>query len=64
MTEGSEVGSPVIRALRALPRSTFAAAVFVLVAVALLVLVLVNPGERVGPIEPANPPVGQELPAP
>ncbi len=55
--------SPLVRALRALPRTTFAAAVFVLVALALLALVLLNPGERVGPVEPATPPVGQELPA-
>lgn len=49
---------PFVRWLRGLPSWAFAAAVLVLVALALVVLLVVNPGHRMGPVQPARPPVG------
>lgn len=50
--------SPVARWLRRLPTAAFAALVVALVVLVVAVLLLVNPGHRVGPVEPARPPVG------
>lgn len=55
--------SPVVLALRRLSAPAWAAIVVGLVVLALLVLAVANPGERVGPVRPASPPVGgSELP--
>ena len=56
--------SPVVRWIRGLPQVVYAALLVAIVVVLLLVAVLVNPGERVGPVRPADPPVGgPDLPA-
>lgn len=51
--------SPVLRWVRTAPAVTFALTVVLVVALTLAVVVLVNPGHRVGPVRPAAPPVGQ-----
>lgn len=61
MSTEPEVGphrSPVARWLRRLPAGAFAALVLAIVVLVVAVLVVVNPGHRVGPVEPARPPVG------
>jgi len=56
--------SPVTRWIRDLPQWMYVALILGVVAVLLLTALLVNPGERVGPVEPARPPVGgPSLPA-
>ena len=55
---------PAIAALRRLPALVWAAALVGVVVLALVVLAVANPGERVGPVRPAAPPVGgPDLPA-
>lgn len=51
--------SPVLRWIRRAPAATFALAVVLVVVLTVAVLALANPGHRVGPVQPANPPVGQ-----
>ncbi len=50
--------TPVVRWIRGLSQAAYAGLLVLLVAVLLLLAVLVNPGERVGPVRPAAPPVG------
>lgn len=50
--------SPVVLALRRLPALVWAAVLVGVVVLAVLVLAVANPGERVGPVRPAAPPVG------
>ncbi|HWJ97593.1 MAG TPA: hypothetical protein VNQ33_05495 [Acidimicrobiales bacterium] len=50
--------APVARWIRGLPRATYAALLLAVIVVLLLAAVLVNPGERVGPVRAADPPVG------
>ena len=49
---------PFARWLRGVPAWAFAAAVVGLVALTVVVLLAVNPGHRLGPVQPARPPVG------
>lgn len=56
---GSRRGpAPIARWIRGLPQGLYAGLLVAIVVVLLLVAVLVNPGERVGPVRPADPPVG------
>lgn len=50
--------SPVVRWIRGLSQAAYAGLLVAVVVALLLVAVLVNPGERVGPVRPADPPVG------
>lgn len=49
---------PVARWIRHLPQAVYAGILVALMLLLLLVAMLVNPGERVGPVQPARPPVG------
>ena len=46
------------RWLRSLPQGVYVALVVGVLVLLLLAAVLLNPGERVGPVRPAPPPVG------
>lgn len=50
--------TPVVRWIRGLSQAAYAGLLVLLIAVLLLLAILVNPGERVGPVRPADPPVG------
>jgi len=54
--------SPVLRWIRGASRLTFALAVLAVVVVTIAVLLVVNPGHRVGPVQPASPAVGEAHP--
>ncbi len=51
--------SPVLVWIRGASRLTFALAVLAVVVITVAVLVVLNPGHRVGPVRPAVPAVGQ-----
>lgn len=55
---GRRPPTPVVRWIRGLSRAAFAGILLAVVVALLLVAVLVNRGERVGPVRPATPPVG------
>lgn len=56
--------APLVRWIRGLPQWLYAAVIVAAVVVLLLVAMVLNPGERVGPVRPASPPVGgPDLPA-
>ena len=64
MTAPARRRSPVTRWIRDLPQWLYVALILGVVVMLLLIALLVNPGERVGPVEPARPPVGgPSLPA-
>ncbi len=48
----------MVRFLRSASAAAWLGLVVVVVVVALLVLTVVNPGRRLGPVDPADPPVG------
>jgi hypothetical protein len=48
----------VVRWIRSSSTAAYAAIVLAVVTALLLLAVLANPGERVGPVRPADPPVG------
>ena len=50
---------PALRWIRRAPAATFALAIVLVVVLTVAALALANPGHRVGPVRPANPPVGQ-----
>lgn len=50
--------SPVVRWILGLSQAAYAALLVGIVVVLLLAAVLANRGERVGPVRPADPPVG------
>ncbi|WP_426571051.1 hypothetical protein [Aquihabitans sp. McL0605] len=50
--------SPVARWIRSLPQWLYVTIIVAVVALLLLITVLVNPGDRIGPVQPASPPVG------
>ncbi len=50
--------SAVARWIRGLSLAAYAGLLVAVVAVFVLATALVNPGERVGPVRPADPPVG------
>ncbi len=50
--------APVLAWIRGLQRQVFVLIVAALIAALVLLTVVVNPGERVGPVQPARPPVG------
>lgn len=52
------VRSPVVRWILGLPQGLYVALILGVLVLLVLVTVLVNPGERVGPVRPADPPVG------
>ena len=51
--------SPVLVWIRTTSRLTFALAVLAVVVVTVALLLILNPGHRVGPVQPAVPAVGQ-----
>lgn len=50
--------TPVVRWIRGLSQAAYAGVLLAVIIVLLLAAVLVNRGDRVGPVQPANPPVG------
>ena len=48
----------MVRWIQGLSQAAYAGIVVAVVVALLLLAVLVNPGERVGPVRPADPPVG------
>ena len=50
--------TPTVRFIRGLSRAAYAGLLLAVILVLLLVTILVNPGERVGPVRSARPPVG------
>jgi len=54
--------SPVLRWIRHASRVTFALAVLAVVVVTVALLLVLNPGHRVGPVQPASPAVGEAHP--
>ena len=50
--------SPVVRWILRLPQGVYAALIVGVLILLVLVTVAINPGERVGPVRPADPPVG------
>ena len=50
--------TPVVRWIRGLSRYAYAAILLAVIVVLLLAAIVVNGGERVGPVQPADPPVG------
>ena len=50
--------APLARWIRSLPQWLYAALVMAVIVALLLVAMVLNPGERVGPVQPAKPPVG------
>jgi hypothetical protein len=49
---------PVVRWIRGLTQATYAAVLVAVVVALLLIAIVVNRGERIGPVQPARPPVG------
>ncbi|MCU1370126.1 MAG: hypothetical protein JWO77_1320 [Ilumatobacteraceae bacterium] len=49
---------PVVRWIRGLSQAAYAGILLAVIVALLLVAVIVNRGERVGPVRPASPPVG------
>ena len=61
---GRRPPAPVVRVIRGLSQTAYAGLLVAVIVLLLLVAVVVNRGERVGPVRPANPPVGgPRLPA-
>jgi hypothetical protein len=50
--------TPVVRWIRGLSQGAYAAVLVAVVVALLLLAVIANPGDRVGPVRPADPPVG------
>lgn len=50
--------APVVRWIRGLSQAAYAGLLVLVIVLLLLVAVLSNPGEEVGPVKPADPPVG------
>ncbi|MGN6694591.1 MAG: hypothetical protein ACTHN0_10480 [Aquihabitans sp.] len=50
--------APIVRWIRGLSQAAYAGLLVLAIALLLLVAILVNPGERVGPVQHADPPVG------
>lgn len=50
--------SPVVRWIRGLSQTAYGAVVLAVVVALLLFAIVVNRGERIGPVSPARPPVG------
>ena len=50
--------APLARWIRRLPRWAYISLILAAVVALLLIAALVNPGERVGPVQHARPPVG------
>lgn len=61
MTEAGATTSrraPLARWIRSLPQWLYVALVLAVVVALLLIAMVLNPGDRVGPVQPARPPVG------
>lgn len=50
--------TPVVRWIKGLSQAAYAGVLVAVVVLLLVIAVAVNRGERVGPVRPANPPVG------
>ena len=50
--------APVVRWIRGLSQAAYAGMLLAILVILLLIAILANPGDRVGPVQPARPPVG------
>ena len=55
---GPKLRSPLARWIRSLPQWLYITVVLAALVALVLIALVLNPGDRVGPVRPADPPVG------